>query len=262
MLDTPFDLSDRVAIVTGGGTGIGAAAARVLARHGAHTVLTSRTRENLERVAAEIERTSGRRSLAVPADLRDEAQVVAMVEQTAKTFGRIDILINNAGGTRMQPLEQVSTRAWDGAFNLNVRTPYLCVREAGRHMAEQRQGAIVNISSGAGLTGVKGGAPYSAAKAGLQMFTRVIAAEWGRLGIRANCLAVGAIASENPLAAWRAAGLDLDELGRGSALGRVGTPEEVAWPILFLASEASAYINGVTIEVNGGSSLGGIELET
>ncbi len=261
MPEAPFDLSARVVIVTGGGTGIGAEAARVLARHGAHTVLTSRTRENLESVAAEIERDTGRRSLPIAADLRDEAQVVAMVEETARVFGRIDVLVNNAGGTRMQPLEHTPTRAWDGAFNLNLRAPYFCVREAGRHMVERRSGAIINISSGAGVTGVKGGAPYSAAKAGLQMFTRVTAAEWGRFGIRSNCLAVGAIASENPLRAWQAAGLDLDELGRGSALGRVGTPADVAYPILFLASDAACYINGVTIEVNGGAALGGIALE-
>ena len=257
MYPAPFDLTGRVAIVTGGGTGIGAAAARVLAQAGADTVLASRTQENLERVAKKIESETSRRSLAVPTDVRDEEQVAALVDAAKSAFGRIDVLVNNAGGTRHAYLSDLEPDGWDRAFSLNVRGPYLCTRAVGPHLIESGGGSVINISSGAGMTGVRGFAPYSAAKAGLQMFTRVAAAEWGAHGIRVNCLAVGAIASENPLKAWKAAGLDLADLGRGSALGRVGTPEEVAYPILFLASDAAAYVNGVTFEVNGGAALGG-----
>lgn len=252
-----FDLTDRVAVITGGGTGIGAATARVLADAGAHTVLASRTLADLERVAGEIEAATGRRSLPVPTDVRDEEQVGALVATAMRELGRVDILVNNAGGSRHAFLSDIEPKGWDNTFALNVRGPYLLTRAVGPHMIEAGKGAVINISSGAGMSGVKGFAHYSAAKAGLQMFTRVAAGEWGRHGIRVNCLAVGAIASENPLRAWRAAGLDMEVLAKGTALGRVGTPDDVAYPILFLASDASAYVSGVTFEVNGGPTLGG-----
>ncbi len=118
-------------------------------------------------------------------------------------------------------------------------------------------GVFVNISSGAGVNGVFGGAGYSAAKAGLQMFTKVTAAEWGRFGIRANCIAVGAVASERSVAAWEIANLDQSTMGKGSALGRLGEPSDVAYPILFLSSQASAYVTGQTFSADGGTSMGG-----
>jgi NAD(P)-dependent dehydrogenase (short-subunit alcohol dehydrogenase family) len=128
-------------------------------------------------------------------------------------------------------------------------------------MVTQRSGAIVNISSGAGVNGVKGGAHYSAAKSALQMFTRVTAAEWGRYGIRANCVAAGAIASARVEEAWNVAGLDKAEMGKAIPLGRTGTPDEMANMIVFFASDAASYITGETISVNGGPSLGSISLE-
>ena len=124
------------------------------------------------------------------------------MRRTVDELGRIDILVNNAGGTRMGPLQDLPTKAWDASFELNVRSAYICTREAGRHFIEQRSGVIVNISSDAGVYGVKGGAHYASSKAALQMFTRVTAAEWGRYGVRANCIAVGGIASERASAAW------------------------------------------------------------
>ena len=172
MSHAQFDLSGRVAIITGGGTGIGAATARLFAEHGADSVIASRTEEDLQRVAGEVESASGRRCVPVRTDMKDEEQVVRLVERTMEEFGKIDILINNAGGTRLGPLDDLPTRAFDSAIELNLRGPYLCTREAGRHMIEQRSGAIVNVSSGAGVGGVKGGAHYASAKAGLQMFTR------------------------------------------------------------------------------------------
>jgi citronellol/citronellal dehydrogenase len=176
-------------------------------------------------------------------------------------FGRVDILVNNAGGTRMGPLEHIPTKGWDSIFDLNIRSAYFCTREAGKHMIEQKSGAIINISSGAGVNGVKGGAHYSAAKSGLQMFTKVAAAEWGRYGIRVNCVAAGAIASERVSEAWKVAGLDEEMMGKASPLGRLGTPEDMANMIVFFASDASSYISGETISVSGGPPLGGIELE-
>ncbi len=252
------DFAGRVAIVTGGGTGIGAATARLLAKRGAEVVIASRTVEELERKATEIEEATGQRCVAVPTDVKDEEQVVRMVQRTVDELGRVDILVNNAGGTRLGPLTGLPTRGWDAAFDLNVRSAYFCTREAGRHLVAQGSGAIVNVSSGAGNSGVKGGAHYASAKAALQMLTRVTAAEWGRHGIRANCVAVGLVASERAVEAWRVANLDASAIAAGIPLGRPGTPDEIASAIVFLASDAASYITGQTLSVDGGPAMGGI----
>ena len=257
VISDPFDLSGRVAIVTGGGTGIGAATAMLLAQHGADVVVASRTLQELERIADDVRTTTGRACVAIRTDVKEEADVVAMVERTMAELGRIDILVNNAGGTRLGPLESLPTKAWDSVLDLNLRGAFLCTREAGRHMIEQQSGAIVNVSSSAGIIGVKGGAHYSAAKAGLQLFTSVTAAEWGRHGIRCNCVAVGLVASERAVAAWEVAHLDRDEIAAGMALGRAGQPIEVAYPILFLVSGAASYVSGQTFAVDGGARMEG-----
>jgi 3-oxoacyl-[acyl-carrier protein] reductase len=253
-----FNLHGRVAVVTGGGTGIGAATARLLAAQGADVAIAARTVHDLERTAERIEAESGRRCLVVPTDVKDEAQVVAMIARSVEEFGRLDILVNNAGGTRLGPLRGLPTKAWDASFDLNVRSAYVATREAGSQFLEQRSGAIVNVSSDAGVYGVRGGAHYSAAKAALQMFTEVTAAEWGPHGIRANCVAVGGIASERAKAAWEVAGIDPTAIGEGAMLRRVGRPEEVAAAILFLVSDAASYITAQTISVDGGHPMGGI----
>ncbi|MET0903853.1 MAG: SDR family NAD(P)-dependent oxidoreductase [Acidimicrobiales bacterium] len=253
-----LDLSGRVAVVTGGGTGIGAATARLLTAHGAKVAIAARTVADLERTAASIESETGRGCLVVPTDVKDEAQVVQMVQRTVEELGRLDILVNNAGGTRMGPLRSLPTKAWDASFDLNVRSAYVATREAGAHFLAQGSGAIVNISSDAGLYGVRGGAHYSASKAALQMFTKVTAGEWGPHGIRANCIAVGGIASERASQAWDVAGIDPALIGEQTMLRRVGRPDEVAAAILFLASDAASYITAQTISVDGGHPMSGI----
>lgn len=258
MLSEQLSFAGRVAIVTGGATGIGYATALQLAKLGAKVVICSRTADELEAAAARIAQSSGSECLAVPTDVKDEAACIALVERTVAAFGRVDVLVNNAGGTRMGPLETIPTKGWDSIFDLNVKSAYILTREAGKHMIAQKSGAIVSISSGAGINGVKGGAHYSAAKSALQMFTKVTAAEWGKYGIRANCVAAGAIASERVLEAWKVAGLDMAELSKATPLGRTGTPDEMANMIVFLASDAASYVTGQTIAVDGGPNLGGI----
>ena len=261
MLTDNLDFTGKVAIVTGGATGIGYATAMQMARLGANVVIASRTVEELEAAAQRITQESGTECLPVPTDVKVEESCIALVQKTVDHFGKVDILINNAGGTRMGPLEAIPSRGWHSIFDLNTHSTYYCTREAGKHMIAQKSGSIVNISSGAGMNGVKGGAHYSAAKAAVQMFTRVTAAEWGRYGIRCNCVAAGAIASERVLAAWEVAGLDPDEMGAAIPLGRTGTPDEIANMIVFFASDAASYITGQNIGVDGGPSLGGIQLD-
>jgi len=252
----PYDLTGRVAVVTGGGTGIGAATARLMALHGADVVIAARTMDELERMAQSIREATGRRCLAVRTDVKDEGQVANLMERTVAEFGRIDILVNNAGGTRLGPLEDLPTKGWDATFDLNVRAAYFCTREAGRHMLAQGSGAIVNVSSMAGVRGLKHGAHYAAAKAALQMFTRSTAADWGPHGVRANCVAVGLVASDRAIEGWRVAGVDPVRIAAGSALGRPGEPEDIARAIVFLAGDGAGFITGQTLAVDGGTGLG------
>jgi NAD(P)-dependent dehydrogenase (short-subunit alcohol dehydrogenase family) len=235
-----------VAIVTGGGTGIGAATARLLVARGAAVTLAARKAENLDAVAAAITAAhADARVLAVPTDVRDEAQIEALVARTIEAFGTVDIVVNNAGGSYLFPLADVPTEKWDNSFDLNVRGPYLLTRHAGRHMLEHGGGTFVNISSSSAHYGVVGGSAYASAKAALETFTRQTALEWGSRGIRANAIAVGPVASEGALRSWERAGI-LDRL-RTIA----GTPADIAWTVLFLASPASRFINGETILASG-----------
>jgi citronellol/citronellal dehydrogenase len=261
MITQHLDFTGKVAVVTGGGTGIGYATALQLARLGAAVAIASRTADELEAAAARIREASGQACIAVPTDVKDEAACISLIERTLAEFGRIDVLVNNAGGTRMGALESIPTRGWDAIFDLNTKSTFVLTREAGKALIAQGSGAIVNVSSGAGVNGVKGGAHYSAAKSAVQMFTRVTAAEWGRYGIRCNCVAAGAIASERVAEAWRVAGLDEGEMAGAVPLRRLGQPDDMANAIVFLASDAASYISGETISVSGGPNLGGIALD-
>ena len=250
-----FDLSDRVAIVTGAGTGIGAACARMLAVHGASVVLASRNLGRLEVVASEISAVTGRVCVPHATNVKDEGDCVALVASTIERFGRIDVLVNNAGGVRFGSLLELPAKAWDSVHELNVRGPFMLTREVGRHMVANRAGSIVNIGSSAGAHGTIGGAHYSSAKAGLHVLTRVVAAELGPYGVRCNCVSPSApIISENVAEAMENGNMDGDKIAKDIPLRRLGVPDEIAWPVLFFASDASSYVNGQTLEVDGGPS--------
>ena len=253
-----FDLTGKVAVVTGAGTGIGRATAILLARRGADVAICGRRAEKLEEACARI-RETGRRALAVPADVRKPEQTKALMEQVAAEFGRIDVLINNAGGAHGHvPLASMDPAKWDRDVSLNLNAAMYC-SQAALPFLKQSKGCVVNISSMAGVGGTAGVAAYSAAKAGLQMFTRVASSEWGGYGVRVNCIACGMIATEASRENWAKTGFDAVKAAKGAfGLGRYGEMEEAAQAIAFMASPAASYVSGETLVVGGGPKLGGM----
>lgn len=257
MTSNPYEFRGRVVLVTGGSEGIGAATARLFARYGADVVISGRTEATLQATARRIEAETGGRCLPVTADVCDKEQVERMVAETIAAFGRIDILINNVGwASQHVPFNDIGPAGWREEFALNLDSAYFCTKAAGRHFLAQRSGAIVNVSSVAGLHGVRHASAFSSAKAALQMLTRVAAGEWGP-HIRINCVAPGLIATTNALEGARAANLDIDAICAGKPMQRAGMPEEVAHAIVFLASDAASYITGEVLAVRGGPTLGG-----
>ena len=249
-----FRLDDQVAIVTGGGTGIGKAIALLFARAGAHVVVGSRKLEPLEQVARAV-RDLGRKSLAVQVDVRNPEQVDQLVARTVEAFGRLDILVNNAGASFQAPVENISPNGWNAVVGTNLTGVFLCCRAAGARMIEQKKGVILNISSIAGEYGSTAMAHYAAAKAGVNNFTRTLALAWAQHGIRVNALAPGPIVTEAYEEVLRAAGGReeiFQQVANAVAMRRWGKPEEVAYPALFLVSEAASYITGATLFVDGG----------
>jgi NAD(P)-dependent dehydrogenase (short-subunit alcohol dehydrogenase family) len=256
-----FDLSGKVAIITGGGTGIGTATTRLLARFGADAVIASRKLENLDRVSSELIAETGKRVVPVQGDVRTTESCRAIVDATLEAFGRVDILVNNAGGSYMFPYLETTPERFDNNVALNLRGPYALTQMVAPSMIENGGGAIVNISSAAGVQGVVGGAAYSAGKAGLQMLTRVAAAELGPKGIRCNCIAVGGVASEGALRAWARFGADAESMGRRVPLRRVGQPDDIAWGIFYFVSPMSSWVTGQTLSIDGGPAIGGATTE-
>lgn len=253
-----YDLTGRVAIVTGGARGIGKTTALLLAEAGADVVIAGRRQEPLDDTAAEIAKATGRRCLGVSTDVREATQASALIDRTIAEFGRLDILVNNAGRGTQAPLRKMPAESWDNDVSLNLNAAFYCTQAAYPHLSASGNGAIVNISSLAGVHGTMGVGAYSAAKAGLQQFTRVAAAEFGPKGVRVNCVAPGMIATENAQRGWAKVGFDAMAACQSFPLRRPGRPEEVAQAVLFLASDAASYISGETLTVGGGPQLKGM----
>ncbi len=252
-----FSLDGRVAIITGGGTGIGRGTALVLADHGADVVLAARRTEPLESTAHEIE-ALGRRALTVPTDVTNAEQCQALVDNTMREFGRVDILVNNAGGAQTKSLMKWTEAEWLQVLALNLGSVWFLSRAAAGPMLEQGKGAIVNISSGASLLAMPQAAPYAAAKAGVNNLGASMASAWTRKGVRVNTIAVGAVRAATLLDDAERYGLDPDAIGLTNGSGRLGEPEEIGYGVLFFASDASSFCSGQTLYIHGGPGPAGV----
>ena len=247
---SPDTLKDRVAIVTGASQGIGRAIAVELARVGADVVVCSRRAEALKPVADAV-RAEGRRALAVACDVGDAGQVDAAVARAVETFGRIDLLVNNAGYRIRSPFEDLPRSEWDAMMATNLTGVFLMTQAVGRVMIRQGGGKVVNIGSGAGRTGSRGMAAYAAMKAGVDILTKSLGAEWAKHGITVNNVAPGPVETEGVLEVWKTPAM-IASAARDVPLGRLGRPEEIAWAVIFVASDQANFMTGETVYVSGG----------
>jgi NAD(P)-dependent dehydrogenase (short-subunit alcohol dehydrogenase family) len=253
-----FDLTDRVAIVTGGSDGIGKGVALGLAEAGAHLVIAARRQDRIDATVSDIEKL-GRRAIGVPTDVSDGAQVANLIDSAMKEFGQIDILVNNAGSSwgnnfRRGLLLELEESDFDGCFGTNVKSQFFCSKAAVPIMQQQAKGGcIINMSS---VAGIFPGNPsptmafYSASKAAILSLTRSMAAEWAPK-VRVNALMPGLIQTDRTRNDPNRRATD-DELARGIGMARVGLPEDIAGAAVYLASDASGWVTGAAIQIDGG----------
>lgn len=252
-----FDMSGKVAIVTGASSGLGVTFAQALGEHGASVVIAARREQRLKKLAARMT-ASGVPTLAVRCDITDLAQVEGMVKKTLRRFGRIDVLVNNAGGVMEESpyAEQVTDKGFADTVQVNLMGTWYCTRAVESHMLAQRSGSIINISSIGGLGGILPiGPAYAAAKAGLVNLTRILALNWADRGVRVNAIAPGDFPSETSEPYLSLPGMKA-RASAMSAMGRIGVPSELTGALLLFASDAGSFITGQTLAVDGGLSAG------
>lgn len=247
-----FNLEDKIAVVTGAGSGIGEDIALKLAEEGVKVVLNGRNVDKLQGVAKKI-REMGKEGLVIAADVSKEDEVEALFDQTLKTYGRVDFLVNNAGVNIPQLLIEMETKVWDQIMDINVKGAFLCSRAAARQMIKQKFGRIVNISSVAAQKTHPGRAHYGASKAALDSLTRTMALELAPYNIRVNAVAPGLILT--PLSEGLLDQATRERFAKLKPVGRLGRVEEISYPVLFLLSEGSSFITGQVITIDGGLSI-------
>lgn len=245
-----FELTNKIALITGGGRGLGRAIALAYADAGADVAVASRSRDQLEEVAQAI-RAKGRRALSIETDVTESESVAQMIEATRKEFGRIDILVNSAGVGWAERLADTSDGTFDWILKTNLYGTFYCCRDVARVMIEQKHGSIINIASVAGIKGPPGLGAYAASKGAIIAMTRVLALENVRYNVRANVIAPGYFRTD-----MNAAALDDPELGpkivKRIPMRRAGDPAEIGGLAIYLASDAASFVTGEVYGISGG----------
>lgn len=249
-----FNLTGRVAVVTGASRGLGQQFALALARAGADLVVTSRSLPALESFCDQIA-SLGRRAVPVELDLRDQASIIQFAETAIAAFGKVDVLVNNAGCNIRKPAVEVSWDDWNTVLDTNLRGTFFVAQAIGRHMIARGSGRVINIGSVTSVMGYAGLAPYCASRGGVKQLTMSLADDWGRHGVTVNCLAPGWFKTEQNKVLYENADW-VAYLEDRIPLKRPGQPGDLDGTVVFLASDASAYITGQTILVDGGISTG------
>jgi NAD(P)-dependent dehydrogenase (short-subunit alcohol dehydrogenase family) len=248
-----FRLTDKIAVVTGASKGLGQGTALALANAGAHLVVTSRDRERVQPVAAEI-RKMGREALPLDLEVRTVDSIEAMVESTMARFGRIDILVNNAGINIPEPALEVTEEHWDRLMDINLRGLFFCAQKVGQVMVQQGSGKIINIGSQMGFVGGKLRAAYCSSKGGVVQLTKALAIEWAPHGVHVNGVAPTFLRTPFTAAMFEDKEF-YDEVVGNILFGRLGEVEDVLGAIIFLASSAADLVTGHTILVDGGWTI-------
>jgi NAD(P)-dependent dehydrogenase (short-subunit alcohol dehydrogenase family) len=246
----PFDLSGRVALVTGGSKGLGKAMARGLAEAGADVVISSRHEGELKPALGDILSGTGRRGQYVVADMTKRADVRRLADEATRAFGKVDILVNNAGSNDPQPIDAITDESWDKLLELNLTSVMALTRALVPGMKERRWGRIIHISSIMAYISKEKRNAYSATKSALLGLARASALELGSFGITVNCIAPGPFLTDLPMSLLSQA--ERDEWSKVTAVGRWGDPKELVGPVLLLASDAGSYITGESLIVDGG----------
>jgi gluconate 5-dehydrogenase len=254
MSENLFDLSGQVALVTGASRGLGQYFARALARAGADLILTSRKRETLAEIESEIH-AMGRRAVSLELDVRDFSSIQQMAAEAESTVGQVHILVNNAGCNVRKPALDVTWDDWNLIVDTNLRGSFFVAQAVARGMIRHGYGRIVNIGSVTSVFGFAGLAPYGASRGGIRQMTMSLADDWGRHGVTVNCLAPGWFKTAQNRVLYEDAGW-VEYLTERIPLGRPGVPNDLDGAIVFLASEASRYITGQTLLVDGGITVG------
>jgi 3-oxoacyl-[acyl-carrier protein] reductase len=244
-------LTSRVAIVTGSSSGIGRAIAGELAARGMSVVVTSRSAERAQATAAAIEERGGT-ALAVAAELTDAEAPAVLVARALEAFGRLDVLVNNAGAGQVAASETLAVADWQRIIDLDLSAPFRCAQAAAAPMLAAGRGVIVNVTSLNGHVALPGRAAYGAAKHGLEGLTKTLAVEWARRGVRVVSVAPAYVATALVAESSKAGGFTLEEVAQRTPLGRLAEPEEVARVVAFLVSDDASYVTGSSVLVDGG----------